>query len=225
VRRTAAAVWGVLGLALAAAAEAPTETRYASTVAGGEFRLHFTHPIDSLSADVGPTPVACTLDKERERATCQTPTTLGPGLWPVDVELAVGGDHQRERRIIELRVPSIVAVEPQWVRGGSWLEITLEAPLPNGEPVELSILGPRYERSLEPQLLRPTRLGARLPRDLPDSPTLKLRVRDMESAPFHGLVANAWVRFALGYVAWLAPGLLVGALVALGVALGRPARR
>jgi hypothetical protein len=222
MRRAAAAPLALLGVALAAAGETPERGRYPSTVAGGEITIDFGEPIDSLSADVGPTPTACALDETGKQATCRVPATLGPGLWPVDVELTRDGSRRMIREIIELRVPAIVSVEPRYVRGGRWIELALEAPLPNGEPVELWIRGTGFEHSVKPQQLRPSRLRARLPSDLPASPTLRLRVRDQESEPFAGLVSNAWVSFALGYLEWLAPGLLIGGVVAIGIALRRP---
>ncbi len=228
--------WALAALSLAAAfagqAEPvnqrpwPQRPGRIQSVAGGEVTLAFAEALERVSADIGATPAACRLDAARTRATCGVPATLGPGLWPVDVEYRLGGRYFRERSIVELRVPAIVKVTPVWVSPGATIEIDLEAPLPNGDSTLLIVRGPDFERAVPVQQLRPARLRARLPSGaLPRTPILQLRVRDLESAPWAGILANRWVSLAVAYGEWIVPGLLVGALAAVGVVLSQPARR
>jgi hypothetical protein len=176
------------------------------SVAGGEFTASLSRGVERILVRVGPTPVACEVAADRATATCDIPTTLGPGLWPVEIETITEGRVSLARAIVELRVPSITAAEPLIARPGSTLELEIEAPIPTGEPVELLVLGSGFERVIEPQLVRGTRLRVRLPRaEIPGRPVLQLRVRDMVSEPFAGLVVNRWLALAMSWSRASAP--------------------
>ncbi len=212
--------------ALAVQAQPAPGLRHVGSIAGGEFTLDFPVPAETLSVDVGPTPVACELDADRRRARCQVPTTLGPGFWPADAEFSAAGQYFRLRTIVELRVPAIVSATPSWVPPGAMIELEMEGPLPTGEPVELLIRGEGYERVVLPKLVRSARLRARLPDgEMPEAPTLQLRVRDTESEPFRGLLVNRWLSFALAYGEWVGPGLAIGCAAAVAIIFLQPARR
>ena len=198
------------------------------SVAGGEFTASLRPGVERVFVQVGPTPVACELAATRAEMTCDLPTTLGPGSWPVEIDVVLAdGQRAIARAIVELRVPMIVAAEPQIARPGATIELELEAPIPTGEPVELLVLGDGVELVLEPQLVRAARLRARLPNTrLPAQPLLELRVRDLRSQPYVGLIVNHWLALAMSWVSHLVPGLIVGAAIALGViVLGREPER
>jgi hypothetical protein len=193
------------------------------SVAGGEFTTSLSPGVEKISVQVGPTPVGCEIAADHKTAACDIPATLGPGLWPVEIEALIGGERAFTREIIELRVPAIVSAEPSFAAPGATIELQLEAPIPDDEPVELLILGEDFGRVVEPRLVRPSRLRVRLPKlELPQQPALVIRVRDMQSEPFHGLVVNRWFALARSWFRLLVPGVAVAAGVALVVIIASP---
>ena len=217
---------GLVTAWLATAASAQLAPPPFGSVAGGEFTLSFGAHTDVLHVQVGPTPVGCELASDGLSATCHVPTTLGPGAWPVEIELRSDGALRATRTIVELRVPAIVRAEPALAAPGDVIELELEAPIPDGEPLELLVHGLALapERVLEPQLVRPTRLRVRLPDRMAKNPVLSLRVRGETSEPFAGIRVDRVMSLFWRWLRWVGPGIGIGALIALGVILLAPKR-
>lgn len=196
------------------------------SVAGGEVQLSWKMRAESFHADLGQRPLTCRLDEAGTSASCRVPDAIEPGLWPLDIEFGVDGGHRVTRLIVELRVPAIARASAFWASPGGPLELELEAPLPPVDGLAVVFAGNQGEIAVAPEQVRATQLRLRIPeRGIPQSPSLWLRMGDMESAPFQGIFVSRWVGVLEAYRASFAPLLLLGALTAIVVVISQPARR